>query len=354
MTAPLVPDSLSDALADRYPVERELGQGGMATVYLAHDLKHDRKVAVKVLRPELAAVLGAERFLAEIKVTANLQHPNLLPLFDSGRGRTASSTTSCRTSRARPCAPGSSASASSRWTRPFAWSPCSANALAYAHAHGVIHRDLKPENILLQSGQPVIADFGIALAVAQAGGTRVTETGLSLGTPHYMSPEQAAGEREIDARSDQYALAAVTYEMLSGEPPHTGPTAQAIIARLMTEQVAEPARHPARRAGSGGSRGRAGAGQVAGGPVRLGGRLRRRAHGPRRSGTGSVRPARVALAAPRGRRPRDRAGGVRHQPPARRGSRGGSRGRATISGWWRSSRSATSRGTPRRSTSAPG
>jgi TolB-like protein/tRNA A-37 threonylcarbamoyl transferase component Bud32 len=227
---------LQVALADRYRIERELGAGGMATVYLAHDLKHDRKVAIKVLKPELAAVLGAERFLAEIRVTANLQHPNLLPLFDSGEAHSflyyvmpyvEGETLRARLERERQL----SVDETVRLVGLLA------NALDYAHAHGVIHRDLKPENILLQSGQPVIADFGIALAVAQAGGSRVTETGLSLGTPHYMSPEQAAGERELDARSDQYALAAVTYEMLSGEPPHTGPTAQVIVARLMTEQA---------------------------------------------------------------------------------------------------------------------
>ncbi|HEX3275404.1 MAG TPA: protein kinase [Gemmatimonadales bacterium] len=231
-----VPDHLREALADRYTLDRELGRGGMATVYLAHDLKHDRQVALKVLRPELAAALGAERFLAEIRVTANLQHPNLLPLFDSGEaGRflyyvmpyVDGETLRARLERERQLPVDETV----RLVTMLG------NALAYAHARGVIHRDLKPENILLQSGQPVIADFGIALAVAQAGGSRVTETGLSLGTPHYMSPEQAAAEREIDARSDQYALAAVTYEMLSGEPPHTGPTAQAVIARLMTEPV---------------------------------------------------------------------------------------------------------------------
>src|SRR3954454_4341497 len=228
--------TLQSALADRYRIERELGRGGMATVYLAHDLKHDRKVAIKVLRPELAAVLGAERFLAEIRVTANLQHPNLLPLFESGEAGSflyyvmpyvEGETLRARLERERQL----------RVDETIRLVTLLGNALAYAHAHGVIHRDLKPENILLQSGQPVIADFGIALAVAQAGGPRVTETGLSVGTPHYMSPEQAAAERVIDARSDQYALAAVTYEMLSGEPPHTGPTAQAVIARLMTEQV---------------------------------------------------------------------------------------------------------------------
>jgi eukaryotic-like serine/threonine-protein kinase len=228
-------ERLRASLADRYRIERELGAGGMATVYLAQDLKHDRKVAVKVLKPELAAVLGAERFLAEIKVTANLQHPNLLPLFDSGEADgflyyvmpyVEGETLRARLERERQLPV----------DETVRLATLLANALDYAHARGVIHRDLKPENILLPAGQPVIADFGIALAVAHAGGTRVTETGLSLGTPHYMSPEQAAGDRDLDARSDQYALAAVTYEMLTGEPPHTGPTAQAIIARLMTEK----------------------------------------------------------------------------------------------------------------------
>jgi eukaryotic-like serine/threonine-protein kinase len=242
-----VPDSLRDSLRDRYTVDRELGRGGMATVYLAHDLKHDRKVALKVLRPELAAVLGAERFLAEIRVTANLQHPNLLPLFDSGEATLGPTPAGAAPDRflyyVMPYVEGETLRSRLDRERQLPLDEALrlvsllGNALAYAHARGVIHRDLKPENILLQSGQPVIADFGIALAVAQAGGPRVTETGLSLGTPHYMSPEQAAAEREIDARSDQYALAAVTYEMLSGEPPHTGPTAQAVIARLMTEPV---------------------------------------------------------------------------------------------------------------------
>jgi serine/threonine-protein kinase len=230
-----IADRLRAALADRYRLERELGQGGMATVYLAHDLKHDRKVAVKVLKPELAAVIGAERFLAEIKVTANLQHPNLLPLFDSGEADgflyyvmpyVEGETLRARLERERQLPV----------DETVRLVTLIANALDYAHAQGVIHRDLKPENILLQAGQPAIADFGIALAVAQAGGSRVTETGLSLGTPHYMSPEQASGERNLDAKSDQYALGAVTYEMVCGEPPHTGPTAQAIFARLMTEK----------------------------------------------------------------------------------------------------------------------
>ena len=236
---------LTTALADRYRIERELGAGGMATVYLAQDLKHDRKVAIKVLRPELAAVIGAERFLREIKTIANLQHPHILGLIDSRRGRTAPRTTSCRSSRAR--------SLRDRLTRekqlPIAdavrLATEVAGALDYAHRHGVIHRDIKPENILLHDGSALVADFGIALAVSSAGGgSRMTETGMSLGTPHYMSPEQAMGEREITARSDVYALGAMTYEMLVGEPPFTGPTAQAIVAKVMTE---EPRRLTAQR-----------------------------------------------------------------------------------------------------------
>jgi len=227
-------DRLQAAVGASYRIQRELGAGGMATVYLAHDVKHDRDVAIKVLKPELGAVLGADRFLSEIKVTANLRHPNLLPLFDSGEadgllyyvmpyieGPTLRERLT--NERQLPIA---------EVTRLVG---LLAGALDYAHAAGVVHRDLKPENILLQAGQPVIADFGIALAVAQAGGERVTQTGLSLGTPLYMSPEQASGDRGVNARTDQYALAAMTYEMITGEPPHTGATAQVIIARLMTE-----------------------------------------------------------------------------------------------------------------------
>jgi serine/threonine-protein kinase len=222
-------------LADRYQIDREIGSGGMATVYLAHDVRHDRNVALKVLKPDLGAVLGVERFLSEIKVTANLQHPNLLPLFDSGEADGL-------LFYVMPYVEGESLR--SRLDREkqlpideaIRISVAIANALDYAHSHGVIHRDLKPENILLQSGQPVIADFGIALAVSKAGGNRITQTGLSLGTPAYMSPEQATGDRVIDARSDIYSLGAMTYEMLTGEPPHTGNTSQAVIARMLTEK----------------------------------------------------------------------------------------------------------------------
>jgi len=226
---------LNASLTDRYAVEREIGHGGMATVYLARDLRHDRRVALKVLSPELGALLGPERFLAEIKVTANLQHPNLLPLFDSGAAGGL-------LFYVMPFVEGESLRAKLAREQQLPVdealhiATAVASALDYAHQQGVIHRDLKPENILLQSGQPVVADFGIALAVSKAGGARITQTGLSLGTPQYMSPEQATGDRTLDARSDIYSLGAVLYEMLAGEPPHSGPTAQAIIAKVLTDK----------------------------------------------------------------------------------------------------------------------
>ncbi len=224
---------LTAALADRYAIERELGAGGMATVYLAQDLKHDRKVAIKVLRPELAAVIGAERFLTEIKTTANLQHPHILPLFDSGH-------VDSFLFYVMPYVEGESLRDLLNREKQLAITEAVriatevASALDYAHRQNVIHRDMKPENILLHDGSAQVADFGIALAVSSAGGTRLTETGMSLGTPHYMSPEQAMGERAITARSDVYALGCVLYEMLLGEPPFTGPTAQAIVAQVVT------------------------------------------------------------------------------------------------------------------------
>ncbi|MEQ1692992.1 MAG: protein kinase, partial [Gemmatimonas sp.] len=207
--------------------------GGMATVYLARDVRHARHVAVKVLHPELAAVLGAERFLAEIKTTANLQHPHILPLFDSGA-------VDGQLFYVMPYVEGETLR--SRLTRetqlPIAdaiqLAREVADALQHAHERGVIHRDIKPENILLQGGHALVADFGIALAVQQAGSQRMTQTGLSLGTPQYMAPEQAMGEKTVDARSDVYALGAVTYEMLTGEPPFSGATTQAIVARVLT------------------------------------------------------------------------------------------------------------------------
>ncbi|MGE5732970.1 MAG: serine/threonine-protein kinase, partial [Gemmatimonas sp.] len=222
-------EALSAAMADRYRIERELGHGGMATVYLAHDVKHDRKVALKVLKPELAAVLGGERFLAEIKTTANLQHPHILALFDSGH-------VDGTVFYAMPFVDGESLR--NRLAREkqlpidtaLRIATEVADALQYAHGQGVVHRDIKPENILLQGGHALVADFGIALAASNTAGTRITETGMSLGTPTYMSPEQAVGDRAIDGRSDIYSLGATTYEMLAGDPPYVASTAQAIIA----------------------------------------------------------------------------------------------------------------------------
>ncbi|MEO6066686.1 MAG: protein kinase [Gemmatimonadales bacterium] len=238
---------LTAALSDRYQIERELGAGGMATVYLAHDMRHDRKVAVKVLRPELAAIIGAARFLHEIKTTANLQHPHILSLFDSGEVLVEHPEQSegprSFVYYVMPYVEGESLR--DRLTREKQL-PIEdavriarevADALDYAHQHGVVHRDIKPENILLHGGHALVADFGIALAASRSdGGSRMTETGMSLGTPHYMSPEQAMGEREITPRSDIYALGCVLYEMLTAEPPFVGATAQAIIARVLTEE----------------------------------------------------------------------------------------------------------------------
>ncbi len=232
MTSPL--PRLVAALSDRYRIERELGQGGMATVYLAEDLKHDRKVALKVLKPELAAVIGAERFVVEIKTTAALQHPHILPLFDSG-------TADGFLYYVMPFIDGETLrSKLDRETQlgideAVEITTAVADALDYAHRNGVIHRDIKPENILLHDGRPMVADFGIALALSAAAGGRMTETGMSLGTPHYMSPEQATAEKEITARSDVYSLGSVLYEMLTGDPPHTGSSAQQIIMKIVTD-----------------------------------------------------------------------------------------------------------------------
>ncbi len=231
-----VTEKIRTVLSDRYEIERELGEGGMATVYLAHDVKHDRKVAIKVLKPDLAAVLGAERFIQEIKTTANLQHPHILPLFDSGEangflfyvmpyveGETL------RDKLDRDTQLGIDEAV--RITTEIA------DALDYAHRHDVIHRDIKPENILLHDGRPMVSDFGIALAVSAAAGGRMTETGMSLGTPHYMSPEQATAEKDLTNRSDIYSLGAVLYEMLAGEPPHLGKSAQQIIMKIVTDDA---------------------------------------------------------------------------------------------------------------------
>jgi eukaryotic-like serine/threonine-protein kinase len=239
----VIPDALQRALADRYRIERTLGEGGMATVYLAEDLKHRRKVALKVLRPELAHALGSERFLREITTTASLRHPHILPLYDSGAG-----------------GGGADLHPYLYYVMPYVEGETLydrlgrepqlgldlalqiagevAEALDYAHAHGVVHRDIKPANILLESGHAVVADFGIARAVDAAGGDRLTQTGIAVGTPTYMSPEQAAGETRLDGGSDLYSLGCVLYEMLAGRPPFTGPTLQSVVHQHIT---AEPA-----------------------------------------------------------------------------------------------------------------
>ena len=227
-------DRLRAALVAQYRIERELGAGGMATVFQAHDLKHDRDVAIKLLHPDLAAALGGERFLTEIKTTARLQHPHILPLLDSGAADgllyyvmpyVSGETLRARLEREKQLPIADALRIATEV----------ADALGAAHALGIIHRDIKPENILLQGGHALVADFGIALAVHNAGSARMTQTGMSLGTPQYMSPEQAMGEKTVDARADVYALGAVTYEMLTGEPPFTGSTVQAIVAKLMTD-----------------------------------------------------------------------------------------------------------------------
>ena len=234
---PSSPD-LEAILTDRYRIERQLGAGGMATVYLAHDLKLGREVALKVLRPELGAVLGNERFLAEVKITARLDHPHILTLIDSGSagGLLYYVLPYVRGESLRDLL---NREQQLSLEQALAITKQVGSALDYAHRKGVVHRDIKPENILLQEGEAMLADFGIALAVQESGGSRLTETGLSLGTPHYMSPEQATGDRNVDARSDLYSLASVLFEMLVGEPPITGKTVQAVIAKLLTE----PAMH---------------------------------------------------------------------------------------------------------------
>jgi rhodanese-related sulfurtransferase len=225
---------VQSALASRYPIEREIGRGGMAAVFLASDPRHRRRVAVKVLGQDLASLLGPERFLREIELAAGLSHPHILPLYDSGEvdgllyyvmpfidGESLRE----RLDRERHL-PIEDAVAVARKV---------AGALDYAHRRGVVHRDIKPENILLHEGEPLVADFGIALAPGQDGAPRLTGTGMSVGTPYYMSPEQATGERNVDARTDIYSLGCVLFEMLAGEPPHTGPSGQAVLARMLTE-----------------------------------------------------------------------------------------------------------------------
>jgi serine/threonine-protein kinase len=225
---------LTQGLRGRYTIERELGEGGMAIVYLAHDVRHDRKVALKTLRPEVSAEIGAERFLREVKMAAGLTHPHILPVFDSGEAdgllfyvmpNMAGRSLRERLVRDRQLP----LDEALRLTREVA------SALDYAHRHEVVHRDIKPENILLHDGSAMVADFGIGKALSA--GSSITQTGMALGTPMYMSPEQSSGESTVDGRSDLYSLACVLYEMLTGEPPFTGPTAQAIIAKRFVSPI---------------------------------------------------------------------------------------------------------------------
>ena len=227
---------LVNALAGRYEIESELAHGGMASVYLARDVRHDRRVAIKVLREELAAAVGAERFLEEIRVTASLQHPSIVPLFDSGSADGlvwyVMPFVEGETLRSRLAREGRlPVETALQLAREMA------DALEYAHRHGVVHRDVKPENVLLQGGHALLADFGIALALEHAGGERLTRTGITLGTPQYMAPEQVAGERAVDARTDVYALGAVLHEMIAGEAPFAAESKQAVLMRVLHEPV---------------------------------------------------------------------------------------------------------------------
>ena len=244
-------DRLRSALADRYAIERVVGTGGMATVYLADDLKHHRKVALKVLHPQLAAVIGPERFLREIEIAASLAHPHILPLYDSGRIAGSPDHPVDDDAERPDASPIARPGELLFYTMPYVdgeslrerlnrekqlpledalrISREVADALSYAHARGVVHRDIKPENILLQAGHAVVTDFGIARAIDRAGGETLTQTGMAVGTPAYMSPEQAAGGKDVDGRSDLYSLACVLYEMLAGEPPFTGPTVESLV-----------------------------------------------------------------------------------------------------------------------------
>ena len=227
---------LGTGLAGRYAVERELGRGGMATVYLADDLKHHRQVAIKVLRPELGALLGPDRFVREIRVAASLNHPHILPLYDSGQvGELLF--------YVMPFVRGESLRQLLERERQLSVDAAIAivrhvaSALDHAHALGLVHRDIKPENVLLHEGEAMVTDFGIALVAGAAPSDRLTQTGLMVGTPAYMSPEQAAGEPHLDPRSDVYSLGCMLYELLAGEPPYTGATAQAVISKRFTDPV---------------------------------------------------------------------------------------------------------------------
>ena len=229
-------DRLREALGDRYAVEREVGRGGMSTVYLAQDRRHHRPVAVKVLHPQLAVSLGPDRFLREIQIAARLQHPHIVPLYDSGQAGDL-------LYYVMPYVEGESLRQRLEHEKPLTIDEAVriarsiAGALDYAHRHQVVHRDIKPENVMLHEGEPLVTDFGIAKAVTAAAAENLTQTGTAVGTPAYMSPEQAAGESNLDGRSDIYSLGAMLYEMLTGAAPFAGPTVQAIMAKLFTDPV---------------------------------------------------------------------------------------------------------------------
>jgi serine/threonine-protein kinase len=242
---PQIPERLQAALADRYRIDREVGQGGMATVYLAQDLKHNRRVALKVLRPELAAALGPERFVREVEIAAQLQHPHILPLFDSGEAdgflyyvMPFVEGESLRERLKRPG--GVPISEAVRILREVV------DALSYAHQHGVVHRDIKPDNVMLSGRHAVVTDFGVAKAVSAAGTNKLTTVGVALGTPTYMAPEQAMGETNLDQRADIYSVGALAYELLTGSPPFDKPTAQALLSAHVLERPTPP---ETRRAG---------------------------------------------------------------------------------------------------------
>ena len=232
-----VQSRLQSSLAERYQIEHEVGRGGMATVYLANDLRHHRSVALKVLHPELALSIGSERFLREIQIAARLQHPHIVPLYDSGQAGEL-------LYYVMPFIEGESLRQLLERTPQLALevalriARAVASALDYAHRQKIVHRDIKPENVMLHEGEAMVTDFGIAKAVSAGVDGSLTQTGTAVGTPTYMSPEQAAGEPELDARSDIYSLGAMLYEMIGGTAPFVGPNVQAVIAKLFTESVA--------------------------------------------------------------------------------------------------------------------
>jgi len=236
---PEIPDRLRSALADRYRLDRQVGQGGMATVYLADDLKHNRRVALKVLRPELAAALGHERFVREIEIAAQLQHPHILPLFDSGEAEGflyyVMPFVDGESLRERLSREGSMPIPEAvRILREVV------DALAHAHQHGVVHRDIKPDNVMLSGRHAVVTDFGVAKAVSAAGSDKLTTVGMALGTPTYMSPEQAMGETNLDQRADIYSVGALAYELFTGHPPFEKATAQQLLSAHVLEKPAPP------------------------------------------------------------------------------------------------------------------